>query len=452
MPTLDDVPILDTLAIENLAAEDRVPVWDASTRSFKQIAASSLGNTESMSAKAPVLASITAGSYPSVLSNDTLSEVLAIEDYTAAKFFSFVSHPTGVTEFTSDYDYGSNLGAVRFYLAGLPNCTTMRFNNSVSWDSISVSDGENITTLDCSSSGLTTVAVPAGLTGLSVLDFSDSPSLATVTFTAGAHTSLGTVTIAGCTSLNTGSVDALLVSLEAANPSTMASAVYLGNGNGTAMSTYTHSGASFNILFTRTAANLAQLVVQPSLTITNLTTTDGPIGLTVTGNTSTGLITAKVIAVNTIAASVISFGAYPYQSKTLSAASYTFTSASAAAGKTVKLYFTQTYVGALAVTWFSGITWADGAPTYSNSTVTIVTLVATGASTYNGSFTTLGTLITNTTGTQLIAGINGNAEAATMVTASSGGTNTGYPTALTAVKLGNLAISKLVARGWTVTL
>ncbi len=416
------------------------------TTAQKAVARENLGAVNNQT---PVLVSKNTSTYLEITSSDALSDVYGIEDY-SGYIYNFVSHPEGVTQIT--YNNSNNLEGTVIWLAGLPNCATLSFNGGATWTALSVSDGENITTLDCSGSSISTAAVPAGLTGLESLTFNGNTSLTGLTFTAAAHPALASVDVVGCSALNTANVDALLVSLEAANPSTMSAAFFAGNGNGTPMTGITHTSTNVNVVLTRTAGNLAQLVVQPTLALSYLTTTDGPIGLIVTGNTTTGAIIAKTVTVNTIAASVISFSTYPYQSKSLSAASYNFTSASAAAGKTVKLYFTQTYVGALAVTWFSGITWADGAPTYSNGTVTIVTLVATGASTYNGSFTTLGTLITATTGTELIAAINGNANAATMVTASSGGTNSGQILTLASTKIGNVTISKLVARGWTVDL
>ena len=431
----------------DLTAEGLLPALQEFAPEQTAAARESLGAANNQT---PVLASKASEGWPLyILSNDPLSEEIVIEDYWNVKY-SFVVRPLGVTGLT--YSLGGYNGDVDFYLAGFPNCNTLSLNGS--WNTLRVFDAENVTTLDCAFSIKSgTFAVPSGLTGLESLNFDSNSSLNEVTFTAGAHPALATLTFAGCTGFTDAAVDALLVSLEAANPSTMVGASYTGMGLGTEMTFTDVTSPNVNVRFTRTAGNLAQLVVQPSLTLSYLSPTDGPVGITVAANTTTGAITAKTVFAFPIPASAISWSVYAYQTKTLSAASYAFTQSGAANGRSLKLYLTQTYVGVLSVTWFPTITWSGGIqPTYTNGTTTIVTLVATGISTFTGSFTTAGAVITTTTGTELITAMNANANAEALVTASSFGANTGAVGQLGSTKLGSLTISKLVARGWTIDL
>jgi hypothetical protein len=403
-------------------------------------------------AQTPVLASAAAGAYLGITSSDPLSGVHVIEDNFAGVMSQFVYRPLGVTEVI--YNTGYNIGSIYFWFAGLPDCNTITINDGTSWGSLNLFDAENITHLEFNSSDFTgTFSVPSGLSSLYSLDFGNNGNLNGLNFTAGAHPELSTLYLSGCTGFNTAAVDATLLSLEAANTSTMVGATYTGMGQGTEMTYTDYLSTNVNVRFTRTTANLAQLVVQPTLTLSYLSPTDGPVGLTVAGNTSTGAITAKTVTPFAIAASAISWSVYAYQTKTLSLASYTFTQSGAANGRSLKLYLTQTYVGALSVTWFPTITWSGGIePTYTNGTTTIVTLVATGTNTFTGSFTTAGTVIAATTGTELITAINANTNASTLVTASSAGTNTGAVGQLALTNLGSLTISKLIARGWTINL
>ena len=403
-------------------------------------------------AQTPVMASAAAGAYLTVSSSDPLSGVHFIEDNFAGVMTQFVYRPLGVTEVL--YDTGYNIGAVYFWFAGLPDCNTITINNGTSWISLNLFDAENITHLDFQSSDFTgTFSVPSGLPSLYSLDFSHNSNLSGLNFTAGAHPELSVLSLYNCNGFNTIAVDATLVSLEAANTSVMVGATYTGMGQGTALTYTDYLSTNVNVRFTRTSANLAQLVVQPTLTLSYLSPTDGPVGITVAANTTTGAITAKTVFAFPIPASAISWSLYAYQTKTLSAASYVFTQSGAANGRSLKLYLTQTYVGALSVTWFPTITWSGGIqPTYSNGTTTIVTLVATGTNTFTGSFTTAGAVITTTTGTELITAMNANADASTLVTTSSAGTNTGAVGQQSSTKLGNLTISKLVARGWSINL
>jgi hypothetical protein len=403
-------------------------------------------------AQTPVLASAASGTSLGITSSDPLSGVHLIEDSSATVTSQFVYRPLGVTEVI--YNAGYNINSIFFWFAGLPDCNTITINNGTSWNALSLFDAENITHLDFNSSDFSgTFSVPSGLSSLYSLDFGNNGNLNGLNFTAGAHPELSILYLSGCTGFNTVAVDATLLSLEAANTSTMVGATYTGMGQGTTMTYTDYLSTNVNVRFTRTTANLAQLVVQPTLTLSYLSPTDGPVGITVAGNTSTGAITAKTVFPFPIAASAISWSVYAYQTKTLSLASYTFTQSGAANGRSLKLYLTQTYVGALSVTWFPTITWSGGIqPTYTNGTTTIVTLVATGTNTFTGSFTTAGTVIAATTGTELITAINANTNASTLVTASSAGTNTGAVGNLALTKLGNLTISKLVARGWTINL
>ena len=153
--------------------------------------------------------------------------------------------------------------------------------------------------------------MPSGLPSLYSLDFSYNSNLSGLNFTAGAHPELSVLSLYNCNGFNTVAVDATLVSLEAANTSVMAGgATYTGMGQGTALTYTDYLSTNVNVRFTRTSANLAQLVVQPTLTLSYLSPTDGPVGITVAANTTTGAITAKTVVAFPISASAISWLVY----------------------------------------------------------------------------------------------------------------------------------------------